>query len=445
MACNASKTPLLRIFSTRGYSAQASPKLSGKAAEIQTTTLPNKLVVATAESSLPVSRVSILFRAGARNEAYENLGISHTLRVAAGLSTKRSTAFAITRNIQQAGGSLTATSDREIVAYTVQVTSDELETGLRFLQDVATTPAFKPWELSDNASRIKVDVATVPDQIRAVELLHKAAFRTGLGNSLFCPEHNIGKHSSEALQHYFTSNCTTNRCAVVGVGVDHRLLTGFAQNFDLESGAGKDIASKYCGGQEHRCDKSGHLAHVAVAGEGGTVTNLKEALTFAVLQHAAGAGASTTRGNVNGALGKAVTNALGNELFCFSSLNASYSDSGLFGFVLSTDAKNVGKGLEAAVKALKSCSVSTDDVARGKAQLKAAILHQHDNDGTLLCDIGAQAALLGNAHNSGELIAIVDTITQADVQAAARRAGSSKLSMGAVGNLGNIPHVSDLA
>uniref|UniRef100_A0A0K8TU22 Putative ubiquinol cytochrome c reductase subunit qcr2 n=1 Tax=Tabanus bromius TaxID=304241 RepID=A0A0K8TU22_TABBR len=444
MACNASKSPLLRIISKRGYSAQASPKAAGRGNEIQTTTLPNKLVVATADSNLPVSRVSVVFRAGSRHESYDNLGIAHTLRVAAGLTTKRSTAFAITRNIQQIGGSLTATGDRETIAYTVQVTSDHLETGIRFLQDVATAPAFKPWELSDSVTRIRVDCASIPDDVRAVELLHKAAFRSGLGNSLFCPSHNIGRLSSEALQHYFASNCTTNRCAVVGVGVEHRLLAGFAQNFDLESGAGKDVASKYYGGAEHRKDKSGRLAHVAIAGEGGSAANLKEALTFAVLQCAAGAGPSTYRGNVNGTIGKAVTSALGSEVFSFSALNASYSDSGLFGFALSTDAKNIGKGVEAGVKALKSANVSAEDVNRGKAQLKAAILHQHGTDGGLLCDMATQAALLGGAHGASELIAVVDTISQADVQAAARRAGSSKLSMGAVGNLGHVPHVTDL-
>lgn len=87
------------------------------------------------------------------------------LRVAGGLTNKNSTGFALTRNIQQVGGNLTVTSDREVVAYTVETTANNVEVGLHYLQDVIQ-PAFKPWELSDSVPFIKNQVATVPPQVR---------------------------------------------------------------------------------------------------------------------------------------------------------------------------------------------------------------------------------------------------------------------------------------
>jgi hypothetical protein len=70
------------------------------------------------------------------------------------------------------------------------------------------------------------------------------------------------------LQHYVRSLFTTNRAAVVGVGVGHDDLLCFAQNLSLESGAGpSDIATKYTGG-DARKDTADSLAHVAVAVEG---------------------------------------------------------------------------------------------------------------------------------------------------------------------------------
>ena len=60
-------------------------------------------------------------KAGSRNETYENTGISHALRIAAGLATKKSSAFNITRNLQQLGANLTCTQGREHTLYTVQV------------------------------------------------------------------------------------------------------------------------------------------------------------------------------------------------------------------------------------------------------------------------------------------------------------------------------------
>jgi ubiquinol-cytochrome c reductase core subunit 2 len=70
------------------------------------------------------------------------------------------------------------------------------------------------------------------------------------------------------LQHYVQNLFTTNRAAVIGVGVDHGDLLCFAQNLALESGAGPgESAAKYSGG-DVRQDTAESLAHVAVAVEG---------------------------------------------------------------------------------------------------------------------------------------------------------------------------------
>lgn len=268
--------------------------------------------------------------------------MTHLLRSTAGLCTSNSTGFNLTRNIQQVGGNISVTSDRETIEYNVELTRDKLDTGLKYLSDLACHSVFKPWEVTDNLYRVKEDLARVTPQVRAVDLLHRAAFRSGLGNSIFCAKHHVGKISPETLQHYLTSNYKTNRAAVVGVGVDHQLLVGYAKNLGLDSGTGNDTASKYYGG-ELRVDKSGNWAHVAVGTQGAGWANPKEALAFAVLQQVAGTGPAAKRGNTGGALGKLVSSALGDKPFGFTALNASYSDDGLFGFVLSADGRDIGK------------------------------------------------------------------------------------------------------
>ncbi|CAD7002911.1 cytochrome b-c1 complex subunit 2, mitochondrial [Ceratitis capitata] len=442
MACNANKAPFLRTIAKRGLASQC-PRPLGQAAEVKSTVLNNKLVVATAEASLPVSRVSIIFRAGSRNESYENQGAAHLLRIAAGLSTKNSTSFAIARNIQQVGGTLSASNDRELVTYTVETTSNQIETGLRFLQDLAQ-PAFKPWELTDSVPLLRNQVAGVPPQVRAVELLHRAAFRTGLGNSIYIPKHQIGKLSSESLLHYAAGTLIPSRCAVVGVGIDHNTLSGFAQNLELSSGSGKSDSASYYGG-DARKDTAGVISHVAVAGQGGSLVNQKEALAFAVLKHAVGAGAATKRGNINGSFGKALQGAVTDASVSLTTLNAAYADTGLFGFLVSTDVQHIGKAVEALTRALKSGSVSSNDVNRGKALLKAALLESYSTDSSLINEIGVQAVQTKQVQSIDALLAAVDGVTQQDVQEAAKKAGSSKLSVGAVGNLANVPYASDLA
>lgn len=172
--------------------------------------------------------------------------------------------------------------------------------------------------------------------------MHKAAFRTGLGNSVYIPKFQIGKLSSETLLHYVASNCTASRCAVVGVGIDQNTLSGFAQSLELSTGNGKADSASYYGG-DARKDTPGHIAHVAVGGLGGSLLNQKEALAFAVLQQAVGSSAATKRGNSNGGIGKAVTSAAGDAAVKFATLNASYADTGIFGFIVTADTKNICK------------------------------------------------------------------------------------------------------
>lgn len=68
----------------------------------------------------------IVHRVGSRNETYDTQGVMHHLRVMAGLSTSAASGFAITRNIQQLGGNLMTIIDRESIAYTLQITRNNV-------------------------------------------------------------------------------------------------------------------------------------------------------------------------------------------------------------------------------------------------------------------------------------------------------------------------------
>lgn len=69
------------------------------------------------------------------------------------------------------------------------------------------------------------------------------------------------------------------------------------------------------------------------------------------------------------------------------------------------------------MKALRQGSVSNADVTRGKEQLKAAVLHELDAESRLVGDIGAQAVLLGSVQSAAQIVAAIDGISDADVNA----------------------------
>ena len=72
-----------------------------KAEPLKVSTLSNGLTIASLENHSPVTTIGVAFKAGARNESYDNAGVTHALRVASGMATSKNTAFGICRNLQQ--------------------------------------------------------------------------------------------------------------------------------------------------------------------------------------------------------------------------------------------------------------------------------------------------------------------------------------------------------
>ena len=63
---------------------------------LQTSLLPSGLKVASFDSEASaVSTVGVLVKAGSSFESYDNLGVSHALRMATGVSSKNATSFGI--------------------------------------------------------------------------------------------------------------------------------------------------------------------------------------------------------------------------------------------------------------------------------------------------------------------------------------------------------------
>jgi len=99
-------------------------------------------------------------------------------------------------------------------------------------------------------------------------MLHKAAYRTGLGNSLYTAKHNAGKISSETMQHFVNQLFTSSRCAVVGAGVGQDLLAPAASSLGLSTSDGPAAVKSTFNSGELRKESGSSTAYVAIATEG---------------------------------------------------------------------------------------------------------------------------------------------------------------------------------
>ncbi|XP_065579300.1 cytochrome b-c1 complex subunit 2, mitochondrial-like [Artemia franciscana] len=427
----------------RSFAAQAAQKAAPAAFEgFKTTTLPNGIVVATVPSEVPVSRVALALRVGSRDETYDNRGISHMMRTLVGTATENFSAFGITRRLNQSGSSLNCIGGRESTVYVLDCLQPNITELLPLLAEVSLRPAFKPWEVDDCLSRLKLEIARATPEAKTLDLLHQVAFRAGLGNSVICPPEMVGRISEKNLRDFVADNYVSGRAAVIGIGVNHTLLVDFANSFNLPTGSTDGSASKFCSG-ERRVDTKGGLAYVAIAGRGASLADPKSALVYGVLQHILGSGPSTKRGIGCGILTRTIAET--NELASVFALNASYSDAGLFGLFVVAKSDAMDKVLGTSMKTLKSCKINQAELTRGKALMKADLLEIEDSNARLIEELAQQAVIRGNNFlSSQDFIQMLDSVTTDDVNKALSQVVNGKMSMGAYGNLKTTPFLDEL-
>ena len=106
---------------------------------------------------------------------------------------------------------MSCTQGREHTLYSVQTTRDVSDIGVEFLADSVSSSLYKPWEVQRTLPRLKLELATRTPATKALELLHSAAFRSGLGNSLYCPDHKVGSHGTADLAAFTSKHFTSGR------------------------------------------------------------------------------------------------------------------------------------------------------------------------------------------------------------------------------------------
>jgi len=441
MASRLAKTPLLQAKRQLAQAAVAAKpnELGTVSGQVQTSKAANGVTVVSCNNGSPLTTVGVLVKAGSRNETYDSLGSAHAFANSIGLATKSHTAFGVTRNVQQMGSQISANGAREHMIFSAQVLTSKTVALCDYLFDAVANPALKSWEIPDANRRVGIDVAAIDPAVRATELLHKAAYREGLGNSLYCPPHMVGKHGPIALGAFHQKYVTSDRACLVAVGgVEHNTLVKLAEILDLGKGAGPGTpAAKYVGG-EQRHDTAGNLAYINIAADCSS-SNVKDMIAGSLLASVLGTGKRIKYGVGAGQL----QNAVGSENV--SSIHHGYSDACLIGAAIKCDAASAGEVVGKVVAALRSANVTDAELKAAKKAVAIEITDSHLNPYTK-AELLASCAMHGFEDLMSEkaLLDAISQITVADVQAVAKKLANGKLSMAAVGNLGTVPYLDTL-
>lgn len=87
------------------------------------------MTVASVDCPTAVSTVAIMVKAGSRYETYDNAGISQVMKNLGGAAGKNHSAFGIIRNIQQLGGNLDVSYNRENLTYSTTTLGSKIDGG----------------------------------------------------------------------------------------------------------------------------------------------------------------------------------------------------------------------------------------------------------------------------------------------------------------------------
>ena len=152
----------------------------------QTSTLASGIKLATLEAASPVSSLALFVEGGSSAETPATAGASKVLEAVAFKSTANRSTFRLTRELEKVGASARCTAARDHVAFGVDFVRVNSREAVEMLVDSVVNARYTYWETRDALDVVKEQLAAAlaNPNVALNEVLHRAAFDGGLGNSL---------------------------------------------------------------------------------------------------------------------------------------------------------------------------------------------------------------------------------------------------------------------
>ncbi|CAK3755924.1 Mitochondrial-processing peptidase subunit beta [Lecanosticta acicola] len=404
------------------------------AATTESTTLSNGFTIATQHSPYAqTSTVGVWIDAGSRAETDKTNGTAHFLEHLAFKGTQRRSQQQLELEIENMGGHLNAYTSRENTVYYAKSFNSDVPASVDILSDILQHSKLETSAIERERDVILREQEEVDKQMEEVvfDHLHATAFQNqALGRTILGPKENIQSISRDDLTNYIKTNYTADRMVLVGAGgVPHDQLVQLAEkhfgslpayNPNAQNNAQvRGLATKpdFVGSEVRIRDDTMPTANIAIAVEG--VSWKDDDYFTALVTQAIVGNWDRSMGNSPYLGSKLSTFIHDNKLAnSFMSFSTSYSDTGLWGIYLVTDAiTRIDDLVHFTLREWSrlSFNVSEAETERAKQQLKASILLSLDGTTAVAEDIGRQIITTGRHHSPEEVERIVGSITANDV------------------------------
>ena len=377
----------------------------------QITTLASGMTVASIHMASAKSvNVGIWVKAGGRDEDSGQHGIAHMLEHMAFKGTNKRSAQQIAVEVESLGGYMNAHTAREETAYYIRI----LPLAVDVLVDILTESSLPDIEIERERGVILQEIGQsldTPDDVVFENFATASYGAHKLGQSILGTADTVSSFSRADLSGFMDTHYGANQMMLCAAGdVDLAALVDAAEQYQSKLGVASTVprsAPSWQGGRmvETRQLEQSHL----VFGLQAPAANDEDRYALMLLSTLYGGGmASRLFQEVREQRG------LCYSIFSFSQL---MSDTGLFGVYAGTAATDVNEMLQVSCDALRDMrqNLSAEEVERGKAQMRAAILMGQESVSGMTESMARQLALFGEVRSVEEVTAKLNALSQDDV------------------------------
>jgi processing peptidase subunit alpha len=399
------------------------------------TTLANGLTVATQDMPGLMCSIALLVKTGSTAEiqsaeaaaAANNTGTVQMLECTAFGDTPTLTQEELHGKIEQLGGIVQCVSQRESIAFFVDVFKNKVDESLSILADSVLNALLTEEELEAGKDSLQYMRDAMPPEILSKDAVIMAAFRgQAMGNTHYCPAERIQHITRDHLIDFKNKYFVPKNCIISASAVDHETFVKQVENAfaNFQSTAAvppPEAPTAYTGGlyTETRVLKE-EFVRCTVGFESGGWTG-DNFVTACVLQTLLGGGSSFSAGGP----GKGMYTRLYREVMnrygwveSAESFISCHRDVGLLGIDGSCRADGIGPLIQVILDQMIQLTVKeVDDVelSRAKNMLKSMMFMQLESRLITCEDIAKQIMVYGERKDTASLCAEIDAVTKKDI------------------------------
>ncbi len=397
--------------------------------------LANGIVVAAEE--IPTVRsvsVGLWLRTGSANERQQNNGVSHFIEHMLFKGTEKYTAREIAEAMDAIGGQLNAFTSREYTCYYARVLDEHLEFAISLLGEMLRFSRFDSGELEKERGVVLEEINMYQDE--ADELVHDQFVKSifgdhPLGRPILGTMESVASLTREDMIQYLSHFYTPQRLLVAAAGnVKQEQLTRISREH-LGDYLAEEMSDK-CQPLAYRSQvrtgfKQTEQVHLVIGAPG--ISRLDpDRYALEVLEVILGSGMSSR-------LFQELREDRG-LVYSTYSFHSLYREHGLWGAYAGTGKGQAQAVIDAIVKQFTRIAekpVTEAELARAKQQLKGSLLIGLESTSNRMSRIAKNELFLHEATSPQEEIALIEAVTEEEIQKLAQRLLAEGLTMSAIG------------